>query len=142
MTDLLDINVWLALTDERHVHHAAATDYWETQAAEMTVFCRITMLGFLRLVTQPGMANPPLSAARAWKVYRGYLQAPGVGFLQEPPGLDEQLGRFVSRPHFHPRLWTDAYLSALAITSGSRLVSFDSDFQKFDGLDFLHLTAL
>jgi toxin-antitoxin system PIN domain toxin len=139
MTDLLDINVWLALTDERHVHHSVAVHYWETQAAEMTVFCRITMLGFLRIATLPRMANPPLSPDRAWEVYRDYLQAPGVGFLQEPAGVEENLARFLDRPAFPHRLWTDAYLAALAIASGCRLVSLDSDFRTFDGLHFLHL---
>jgi toxin-antitoxin system PIN domain toxin len=139
MTDLLDINVWLALTDERHAHHSAAGHYWETQAAEMTVFCRITMLGFLRLVTQPRMATPSVSLDRAWAVYRDYLQTSGVGFLQEPDGVEENLAKFLDQPAFSHRLWTDAYLAALAITSGCRLVSFDSDFQTFAGLHFLHL---
>jgi predicted nucleic acid-binding protein len=26
--DLPDVNVWLALTDDRHVHHHAAQLYW------------------------------------------------------------------------------------------------------------------
>jgi hypothetical protein len=32
-----------------------------------------------------------------------------------------------------------AYLAALAIASGCRLVFLDADFQTFDGLKFLHL---
>jgi toxin-antitoxin system PIN domain toxin len=142
MTDLLDVNVWLALTDARHVHHSVALDYWENQSAEVTVFCRVTMLGFLRLITQSRMANPPLTSERAWEVYRAYLQETGVGFLQEPVGLDEKLAAFSTQPTFRHRLWTDAYLAALAVASNCRLVSFDSDFQTFDGLHFLHLTPV
>jgi len=33
-----------------------------------------------------------------------------------------------------PRLCTDAYLAALAIANGCRLVSFDRDFERFGGL--------
>ena len=139
MTDLLDINVWLAITDERHAHHSAAVHYWKTHAAEMTVFCRVTMLGFLRIVTQPRTATPPLSLNRALAVYRDYLQTSGVGFLHEPAGVEEILAKLLDQPAFSHRLWTDAYLAALAIASGCRLVSFDSDFQTFDGLHFLHL---
>lgn len=139
MTDLLDVNVWLALADERHAHHSAALHYWEHEAADLAVFCRVTMLGFLRLITHSRMANPPLTAERAWEVYRDYLQATGVGFLQEPVGLEEKLAAFSTQATFRHCLWTDAYLAALAIASGCRLVSFDSDFQKFDGLKFLHL---
>jgi len=29
MTDLLDINVWLALVDENHIHHTTAKQYLE-----------------------------------------------------------------------------------------------------------------
>ena len=36
-------------------------------------------------------------------------------------------------------LCTDAYLAALAITNGWRLVSFDRDFERFQGLDRLAL---
>jgi toxin-antitoxin system PIN domain toxin len=140
MTDLLDVNVWLALADARHVHHSRALHYWENEAASLTVFCRVTMLGFLRLITQSRMANPPLTSARAWEVYRAYLQASGVGFLQEPVGLDEKLAAFSTQPTFRHRHWTDAYLAALAIAAGCRLVSFDSDFQAFEGLHFLRLT--
>jgi predicted nucleic acid-binding protein len=39
-----------------------------------------------------------------------------------------------------PRNWTDAYLAAFAVSASLRLVSFDADFKKFPGLDFLHLS--
>ena len=35
------------------------------------------------------------------------------------------------------RLCTDAYLAALAIANGWRLVSFDRDFERFEGLQWL-----
>ena len=38
-----------------------------------------------------------------------------------------------------PRLCTDAYLAALAIANGWRLVSFDRDFERFKGLERLAL---
>ena len=28
MTDLLDINLWLSLVDQRHLHHPVAQAYW------------------------------------------------------------------------------------------------------------------
>ena len=39
------------------------------------------------------------------------------------------------------RLCTDAYLAALAISNGWRLVSFDRDFERFGGLQRLLLSA-
>jgi predicted nucleic acid-binding protein len=35
--------------------------------------------------------------------------------------------------------WTDAYLAAFAMASGSRLVTFDAHFHRYPGLEFLHL---
>ena len=35
------------------------------------------------------------------------------------------------------RLCTDAYLAALAMANGWRLVSFDRDFARFEGLQWL-----
>jgi Tol biopolymer transport system component len=35
--------------------------------------------------------------------------------------------------------WTDAYLAAFASASDCRLVAFDGDFQRYPGVEFLHL---
>ena len=40
---------------------------------------------------------------------------------------------------FHQLLCTHAYLAALAIANGWRLVSFDRDFERFEGLERLAL---
>jgi predicted nucleic acid-binding protein len=37
------------------------------------------------------------------------------------------------------RLCTDVHLAALAMANGWRLVSFDQDFKRFNGLDLLSL---
>jgi hypothetical protein len=57
MTDLPDVNVWIALTDVRQVHHETALRYWPNGASECTVYCGITMLAFLRLITQERMSR-------------------------------------------------------------------------------------
>ncbi len=51
MTYLPDVNVWIALAAERHAHHMRAREWFATLADERLVFCRITQLGFLRLLT-------------------------------------------------------------------------------------------
>jgi toxin-antitoxin system PIN domain toxin len=142
MTDLLDVNVWLALVDENHAHRSAALHYWRNEASELIAFCRVSMLGFLRLSTLRGVLSSPLTPERAWAVYGEYLQEPGVAFLSEPSEVEKRLAAFSLQPSFRPQLWTDAYLAALALSSGCRLVSFDSDFRAFDGLNFLHLTPV
>jgi toxin-antitoxin system PIN domain toxin len=140
--DLPDINVWLALVDKRHVHHLAASQYWQKDAAETLAFCRVTMLGFLRLSTQARVMPNPLSTNEAWAVYRQFLALPTGSFLTEPTGLDDHFFALSSARTFSHRLWTDAYLAAFALTANCRLVSFDYDFQRYTGLNFLHLPPL
>jgi predicted nucleic acid-binding protein len=48
---LVDINVWLALTWDQHPQHAPASDWYRSIDDVMLLFCRFTMLGFLRLLS-------------------------------------------------------------------------------------------
>ena len=137
--DLPDINVWLALVDERHVHHHAARHYWENESAERLAFCRVTMLGLLRLSTHPRVMANPLSAAEAWAIYRQFLALPLACFLAEPAAIEAEFAALTLEHDLPHRLWTDAYLAGFAIAAGCRLVSFDGDFKRFPRLNFLYL---
>jgi len=140
MIDLPDVNVWLALADGQHLHHLAAQTYWATEAAPVAAFNRVTMMGFLRLSTRPGVLSRPLTPAEAWAIYRNYLARDSVRLLAETTGLDDEFERLAGGDGFLHRLWTNAYLAAFAISGACRLVSFDSDFARFDGLSFLQLS--
>ncbi len=41
--DLPDLNVWLALADPDHQHHARARHYWEEEAAPHLTFLHLTL---------------------------------------------------------------------------------------------------
>ncbi len=142
MNDLPDINVWLALIDKRHIHHGVASQYWIDAAVLSRAFCRITVNGFLRLSTQSKALPNPLSPHEAWITYRQFLALPIIRWLPEPLGLDDAYCALTCAPGFVHHLWTDAYLAAFAMATGCRLVSFDGDFHRFPGLDFLHLAPL
>jgi toxin-antitoxin system PIN domain toxin len=138
--DLPDVNVWLALTDDRHVHHPVAQLYWNERRAAKVGFCRVTMLALLRLVTNPQvMSDLPFTHAEAWNIYRTYRNLPIIRFLPEPDTLEPTFAALSSDAAVPHRLWTDAYLAAFAISTGIRLVSFDADFQRFPNLDLLLL---
>ena len=140
--DLPDLNVWLALTDPDHQHHERARRYWEAEAAPQVAFCRVTMLGLLRLLTHPKvMHGSPFTPEEAWLAYRSFLALPEVAFLSENPLVERQFVAWTDTATFAHQNWTDAWLAAMAFTTGFRLVSFDSDFLAFPGLSFLHLTA-
>jgi len=140
MTDLPDINVWLALVDQRHVHHPLAKAYWARNGAGQIAFCRITMLGFLRIATNSKAVAAPKTNREAWTVYQQFIAFPNIQLLDEPPGTDAYFQSLTTQSPLPHRLWTDAYLAAFAIAGGLRLVSLDTDFARFTGLHFLHIT--
>ena len=82
----------------------------------------------------------PLSMDEAWATYRRFLALPLGYFLAEPSGIESQYQILSTSNGFVHRLWTDTYLAAFSITADCRLVSLDSDFQRFSALNFLHLT--
>ena len=138
--DLLDVNVWLALADANHEHHSRARHYWEVESLATLTFCRVTMLGFLRLTTNSKvMKGLPFTASQAWKAYRAFRELPEVEMLEEPSKLEASMTKLTDRPDFPSSQWTDRYLAALALSTHSRLVSFDADYHSIKGLAFLHL---
>ncbi len=140
LPDLLDVSVWLPLSAPDHVHHARARRYWDTGSADQLAFCRVTALAFLRLTTNATvLGDAVLDGPSAWRGLRTWLDSPRVVFINEPPGIDEVLGRWVMEMDIHGGHWTDAYLAAFAVAAGCRLVSFDSDFKAYSGLSFIRL---
>jgi toxin-antitoxin system PIN domain toxin len=137
--DIPDVNVWLALVDQNHFHHNAAASYWENTAATQVAFTRVSMMGFLRLSTQPRVLSRTLTPPEAWELYRQFLADPNHCLLQEPASLDHHFAALTTQATLPHHLWTDAYLASFAIACGCRLVSFDADFVRFPGLNFLHL---
>jgi uncharacterized protein len=139
MTDLLDINVWLALVDENHPHHQTSRDYWQNQSLPEIAFCRVTVLGFLRLSTHPKVLSRPLAPVEAWDIYQRYRSEAEVAFLEDSSEIDAGFMSLSHAADFPHHLWTDSYLAAFARFRNCRIVSFDTDFKHFPDLNFLHL---
>ena len=144
--DLPDVNVWLALLNAQHPHHAAAKRYWDeggegdAAPAQRIVFCRITMLGLLRLSTNKVvMGGSPYTHQQAWAAWQAVAGLPEVALLAEPAGIDAMLRSFTTQPKFRVADWTDAYLAAFARLAGLRLVTFDMGFGQYQGLALLTL---
>lgn len=138
--DLLDVNVWVALSVSEHPHAARAHRYWQQETRGRLAFCRPAALAYLRLITNTTvMAGLPLRAREAWTAYQTWLNRAEVVAAPEPAGLDAVLAGWAGRNLISSRVWPDAYLAAFAISGGFRFVSFDRDFLRFDGLDLLRL---
>lgn len=138
--DLPDLNVWLALAAPGHGHHNQAVRYWESQAAQQVLFCDVTALGLVRLVSQPKvMGAATKTVAEASELLTSLCAQPGVALAATQSNGWDLFHGLLRQRDLPARLCIDAYLAALAMANGWRLVSFDRDFARFEGLQWLHL---
>ena len=136
---LADVNVWLALAFQSHVHHSSAKAWFEAlPSGESVRFCRMTQQGFLRLATNPkAFGNEAVPLIRAWELYDAFLGDPRVSFVQEPAGVEPLWRSYTQGQTFSPKVWNDAYLAAFARAAGLTIltmVTFDGGFAQFAGL--------
>ena len=139
--DLPDVNVWLALAVNQHPHHDAAAAYWRGPEVGPVWFCRVTMLGLVRLLSNPKvMGEQALDLKQSLATYHRFAALPEIGWHAEPSDCGDQLQKLVSTD-LPARLLTDAYLAAFAKSARLRRVTFDKDFGRFQGLDCLRLST-
>lgn len=140
MTDLPDVSTWVALSYTNHLHHLRAKAYWDSTRADEIAFCGTTLMGMLRILTLPAPMNGnPFSPAEAIQKAREWMGLAEVRFIGDSAETSARVAEWANLSFFTPKLWTDAWIAAIAVTNDCRIVSFDSDFSRFPGLKFLHL---
>ncbi len=84
--------------------------------------------------------DPPLTNAAAWDAYTAFLTDDRIVLrTDEPAGLEPRWRAFARHESSSPKLWMDAYLAAFASSDGARMVTTDTAFRQFGGLDLLVL---
>ncbi|MGD0774996.1 MAG: TA system VapC family ribonuclease toxin [Candidatus Solibacter sp.] len=125
---LIDINVWLALTWDLHPQHVPAARWYESVDDSALLFCRFTVLGFLRLLTNPQvMGDSTTTVAGALQLYDRWRQDPRVEMAAEPRGT-EAFFRHALAPHSvqtATKAIADCYLVGFAEAAGAHLVTLD-----------------
>lgn len=123
MRALFDVNVLIALLDQAHPHHAAATAWLKTNISQGWASCPITQNGCIRIMSQPAYpgARPVaqvIDRLRAATAHTAHAFWPEDIAIVDPQVVD------ATRVH-GARQITDTYLLALAVKRGGRLVTFD-----------------
>jgi uncharacterized protein len=138
---LPDVNVWLALTFDSHVHHPAAKLWFDGLSNNpVCCFCRLTQQGFLRLATNKSVfGNDTLTLQEAWQNYDLLLSDPRVTYADEPVGLESHWRAYTQGKTFAPHVWNDAYLAAFALAAGFELVTFDKGFSQYQNVAMIVL---
>lgn len=137
-----DINVWLALTYRGHQQHAIAASWFGRLKSEDAGFCRVTQLGFLRLLTHPVVMGDEVRTQReAWETYDLLAGDSRVTFYAEwnPEAVESEFRALTATTQFAAQQWPDAYLAAFAKAEGLILVTFDRALSKLAGEGVVHL---
>lgn len=108
----------------------------DTMAPEQAIFCRVTQMGLLRLLTNRSVMGVDVrSQAQAWMAYERMIEDHRVSFAHEPLGLDSRWKKLCRSDRSSPNLWTDTYLTAFAAAGGYRLVTFDKALSRTREVD-------
>lgn len=123
MHALLDVNVLIALIDPAHKFHRTARAWASAHAASGWASCPLTQNGCIRIISQPGYAQPaPL--LEAIQTLQTLCQSPLHQFWPDDLSLLDAQAFDHSKIHGHRQL-TDLYLLALAVKHQGCFVTFD-----------------
>jgi len=124
--NFLDANVWLALLWSRHIHSDKAKEWFERSSEEKFLFCRITQITVLRLLTTAAVMGTDVKKMKeAWELWDKVCADDRIEFLSEPEAIDYEFRRRSELRSPSPKVWVDAYLIAFASVAGLKLVTFD-----------------
>jgi toxin-antitoxin system PIN domain toxin len=136
---LVDANVLLYAVNTDAAHHERSR-HWLDDAlsgADTVAFAWIALLAFVRLSTKPELFPSPLGVEGAMDRVDAWLgAAPAV--VIDPTVDHPRILRELLRPlGTGGNLVNDAHLAALSIEHRCGIVSFDNDFDRFPGVDWI-----
>ncbi|MCI1261843.1 MAG: PIN domain-containing protein [Tetrasphaera jenkinsii] len=120
---LLDVNVLIALMDAGHVDHESVHAWAADGLADGWASCAITQNGFVRILSQPAYPGT-VSVAEAIDLLRSSIESSHHEFWSCDIGLTETSAVDSTAVLGHRQI-TDAYLLALAVHHGGKLVTLD-----------------
>lgn len=141
--DLPDINVLIyAHREDAPEHDVFARWLTElTSSAGPYALSSFTLGGFLRIVTNGRIFDPPTPMDVAMKFCRELASQPRAVILQPGPRHWDIMTGLITESGIRGAMVSDAYLAALAIEHGCELVTTDGDFARFHGLHWRHPLA-
>lgn len=133
---VVDANVLLYAVNEDAPHHRVARDWLDRalSGGEAVGLAWVSLLAFLRLSTRSGLFPRPLTVEEATGVVDLWLRQPAAIVVHPTARHLGVLSGLLGRHGMAANLVNDAHLAALAAEHGADVVSFDRDFDRFDGL--------
>jgi uncharacterized protein len=133
---LVDANILLYAANRASPDHDVARAWLDERlgGTARVGFPWPSVLAFVRIASNPGIVQRPVTPSAAWKQVRSWLASEAAWIPLPGARHTEVFGQLLDRRFMTSRLVPDAHLAALAIEHGLTLCSSDGDFAKFPGL--------
>lgn len=121
---LLDVNVWIALLDDAHVHNAQALALFQTPGLQIAT-CPLVENGVLRILNMPAYSNRgPVGFEPVRDKLRLACSDVDHVFWPDDISLVQNEAANWARVYGHNQI-TDLYLLALVVRHNGALATFD-----------------
>ena len=130
---LVDANLLIYAHVSSFAQHSQAGSWLDAQlsGSDRVGLPWPSLLGFLRIVTNPRVFARPEPMEQAWRQVQEWLE-PEVVWIPPPTERHRDvMGKLVMMAGVQANLVPDAHLAALAIEHGLLLCSTDGDFARF-----------
>jgi uncharacterized protein len=130
---MLDVNILVYAHREESKGHARYA-LWLTSMAtgpEPFALSEPVVQGFIRIVTNKQIFNPPSTLAQAFEFLDALQSRPNCTMLRPGPGHMKIFRQLCEAGQIEGKLTADAAHAALAIETGCEWISADTDFARF-----------
>ena len=133
---LLDANILVYAHVRSFPEHAAAHHWLDARlnGQEPLGLPWPSLLGFMRLVSNPRVFETPETVPHAWDQVQAWLASSAVWIPSPTEHHRKILSQFLAQPGLRANHVPDAHLAALAVEHGLILCSTDGDFARFKEL--------
>ncbi|QAY60507.1 PIN domain-containing protein [Microbacterium protaetiae] len=133
---VVDANVLLYAVNPATEHHTASLAWLDRalDGEDNVGFTWNALLAFVRISTNPRIMPSPADPAAAMAQVHDWLAAPSAHVLNPGARHPEILERLLVTRGVAANLVNDAHLAAMAIEHHATIVSYDSDFDLFEGV--------
>lgn len=141
MSYSIDVNILLFASDTESLWHEPARAFLTQRPTDPDLLCLswLTLMGYQRLATHPGIFRAPLTPEQAWTNVRSLLDLPRVEVIGEEASFAEDYESASAAVPVRGNLVPDAHLAVILREHGvRRLYSAERDFRKFDFLEVVN----
>ena len=135
---VVDANLLLYAVNTAVPQHEKAKDWLQRQLVEgiQVRLPWIVIIAFIRITTSRSAFSPPLTVEHSLGLVNDWLALDNVQIVKPGPHHWEILSRLLLMTGTGGNLTNDAHIAAIAIESSALVCSADTDFLRFQGVQY------